>query len=101
MHYCLNYLVLRGYNPVGKTTIRGQLLKAQAFNFDFYTHTFRTKGGMVYYFCYEYGYSFIEEDKVVLVTWQSYMNRNVNEVMGKGWISSHYFLSITCRIKNV
>lgn len=78
-----NRTILRGYNPIGKTTIRRQLLEAQDFNFDFYTHTFRTKGGMVYYFCYEYGYSFIEEEKVVLVTWQSYMNRKINEVMFK------------------
>lgn len=78
-----NRTILKGFNPVGKTTIRKQLLISQQFNFDFYTHIYRTRTGMVYYFCYEYGYSFTADEKVVLVTWQPYMNHPVNEVMFK------------------
>jgi len=46
-----NRTILKSYNPVGKTTIRKTLLSAQQFSFDFYTHIYRTKTGMEYYFC--------------------------------------------------
>ncbi len=76
-----NRTILKSFNPVGKTTIRQSLLTKQQFSFDFYTHLYRTKNGMVYYFIYEYGYAFAADEKVVLVTWQPYMNHPVNKVM--------------------
>ena len=76
-----NRSILKGFNPVGKTTIRKSLLTQQKFNFDFYTHIFRTKNGMVYYFCYEYGYALAPDEKVVLVTWQPYMDHPIQQVM--------------------
>lgn len=76
-----NRTILKGYNPVGKTTIRRSLLHAQQFNFDFYTHIYRSKNGMVYYFCYEYGYAFAADEKIVLVTWQPYMSASINQAM--------------------
>jgi len=72
-----NRTILKSLNPVGKTTVRRSLLKSMGFSFDFFTHTFRTEKGMVYYFCYEYGYTLIEDEKVVLVTYQQYMNPEI------------------------
>ena len=64
-------------NPVGKTTVRRSLLKNMGFSFDFFTHTYRTDKGIIYYFIYEYGYTLIEDEKIVLVTYQDYMNKDI------------------------
>lgn len=72
-----NRSILKSLNPVGKTTVRRSLLKNMGFSFDFFTHTFRTDKGTVYYFAYDFGYTLIEEEKVVLVTYQRYMNRDI------------------------
>jgi len=37
------------------------------FRFDYYTSTYTTKQGNVYYFCYEFGYMHLEEDRLVIV----------------------------------
>jgi hypothetical protein len=72
-----NRSILKSLNPVGKTTVRRSLLNNMGFSFDFFTHTFRTDKGAVYYFAYDFGYTLIEEEKVVLVTYQRYMNRAI------------------------
>ncbi|MEM9829297.1 MAG: hypothetical protein AAF944_01590 [Bacteroidota bacterium] len=36
---------------------------------------------MVYYFCYEHGYAVTADEKVVLVTWQAYMDQAVHRTM--------------------
>ncbi len=84
-----NRSILKSYNPVGKTTIRRQLLLDQQFEFNFYTHTYRTKNGVIYYFCYEYGYSFVPEDKIVLVTWQPYMHQQMHQKMFQNRFDQH------------
>lgn len=72
-----NRSILKSLNPVGKTTVRRSLLKSLGFNFDFITHTYRTDKGIMYYFAYDFGYTLIENEKVVLVTYQRYMNPNI------------------------
>lgn len=37
------------------------------FNFSYYTSSFTTKKGHIYFFCYEYGYLKIGTDKVMIV----------------------------------
>ena len=39
----------------------------KGFSFKYYTHTYTTKKGTVYYYCYEYGYLPIEHDYYFLV----------------------------------
>ncbi len=72
-----NRSILKSLNPVGKTTVRRSLLQNMEFSFDFFTHTYRTKTGMLYYFAYDFGYSLIEQEKVVIVTYQKYMNPEI------------------------
>lgn len=68
-----NRRILSGLNPHGKRkTHRDKLLKS-GFDFDFFTNTYTTKAGDVYYFCYEQGYLFLEDGLILLVT------RNENE----------------------
>ena len=72
-----NRSIIKSLNPVGKTTVRRSLLKNMGFSFDFFTHIYRTNKGITYYFNYEYGYTLIEDEKIVLVTYQNYMNKDI------------------------
>ncbi|MGF1636824.1 MAG: hypothetical protein ACFCUU_07100 [Cyclobacteriaceae bacterium] len=69
-----NRSILKSLNPVGKTTVRRALLENKDFDFNFFTHIYRAKNGSLYYFIYEYGYGLEQDEKIVLVTYQSYMN---------------------------
>ena len=42
-------------------------LEKKDFNFKFYTSSYTNKGNKTYYYCYEYGYSLVEEEKCLLV----------------------------------
>lgn len=67
---------------MGKTTVRRSLLENSGFDFNFHTHIFRTNSGVTYYFCYEYGYGLAPDKKIVLVTYQAYMNKAVYKLFG-------------------
>lgn len=62
-----NYRILRALNPTDKTRISGQVLRAQGFNFQYFTHQYRTKEGKSYCFVYEQGYLPLEDDSYALV----------------------------------
>ncbi len=51
----------------GKIKVSQQKLLAKGFNFAYHTHTYTTKVGSNYVFCYEYGYLKIENDNYMLV----------------------------------
>jgi len=43
-------------------------LEKKGYNFKFHTSSYANKGdNKMYYYCYEYGYTFIEDDKCLLV----------------------------------
>ncbi len=62
-----NHAILEELNPEEKTTTFKSILEKQGFNFDYYTNTYTTQAGRVYYFCYDQGYSELENNKYVLV----------------------------------
>lgn len=68
-----NRSILKKLNPVGKTTVRKDLLLKNDFDFRFFTHTYTTEKNMKYFFCYEFGYTSIPNDKILIVNWQPYM----------------------------
>ncbi|MFD3003037.1 hypothetical protein ACFS7Z_21915 [Pontibacter toksunensis] len=70
-----NRQVLQKASPVGKTTLRRQVLELAGFDFRYHTHLYRTKGGNTYHFCYDYGYLLLEGEKVLIVNWQQYMEK--------------------------
>ncbi|PRY05353.1 hypothetical protein CLV24_13033 [Pontibacter ummariensis] len=72
-----NRSILRQLSPQGKTTTYRQLLKTAGFDFRHFTHTYRTKSGNTYHFCYDYGYLLLEEEKVLIVNWQPYMDKGL------------------------
>jgi hypothetical protein len=51
----------------GKIKISQQKLLAKGFNFGYHTHTYTTKVGSNYTFCYEYGYLKIDNENYMLV----------------------------------
>jgi len=62
-----NRNILESMNPTGKTSIHKTKLQKQGLNMDYITHIYTTKAGRVYYFCYDQGYSPVENDFYVLV----------------------------------
>lgn len=76
-----NRTIIKSLNPVGKTTVRRSLLKNMGFSFDFFTHIYRTEKGTTYYFNYDFGYMLIEDEKIVLVTYQDYMNKEIYSIL--------------------
>jgi len=66
--------ILAVLNPSGKCIVDKQILLGKKFNFSFYTTIYRTKGGHVYWFCYDYGFrKLLKNNEYQLVRWQSYM----------------------------
>ena len=50
-----------------KTTVSEKTLKVLGFNFEYFTHNYKTRNGTVYTFCYEYGYLPIKDGVYMLV----------------------------------
>jgi predicted nucleic acid-binding Zn ribbon protein len=71
-----NRFLLQRFSPEGKTTLRREVLEQAGFDFRYFTHLYRTQKGNTYYFCYDYGYLLLEEEKVLIVNWQPYMERS-------------------------
>ena len=69
-----NRNILRQASPNGKTTLRRAVLEISGFDFRYFTHLYRTKQGNTYYLCYDYGYLLLDDDKVLIVNHQPYMD---------------------------
>ncbi|MBF9253237.1 hypothetical protein I2I11_08035 [Pontibacter sp. 172403-2] len=70
-----NRQVLQRASPEGKTTLKRQVLELAGFDFGHFTHLYRTQKGNTYYFCYDFGYLLLEDEKVLIVNWQPYMEK--------------------------
>ena len=69
-----NRSALRKACPVGKATVRKEFLRTMGMDFKHLTHTWKSKGGNLYYFCYDYGYTpSVDAEKVVIIQQQNYM----------------------------
>lgn len=70
-----NRSILRQLRPQGKTTIPRQYLELAGFAFHYLTQFYRTQRGKTYHLCYFYGYMLLHVEKVLIVNWQTYMDR--------------------------
>ncbi|WP_036678890.1 hypothetical protein [Daejeonella oryzae] len=68
-----NRTILKTLNPAGMSVIRKEFLEERHFNFKYFTSLFKTKEGNEYWFCYDMGYMYLDEDKVRIVGHQKYM----------------------------
>lgn len=63
-----NRRILKGFNKQsGKTMVTKEALLTNGFNFTYHTHTYTTKKGDVYQFCYEQGYLFLDDKELYLL----------------------------------
>jgi hypothetical protein len=64
-----NYRILVGLNThnEGKTKTTKAKLLAKGFDFNYFTNILNTKTGNTYYFLYDQGYLYLENDWVMLV----------------------------------
>ncbi len=69
-----NWKILNELNPGDKTTTNKTRLVKRGFNLNYYTSTYTTRNGRIYYFCYNLGYSEIGENKLVLVRKEEYVD---------------------------
>jgi predicted nucleic acid-binding Zn ribbon protein len=69
-----NCNILKQASPQGKTTLRREVLNQADFDFRYFTNLYRTQKGSTYYFCYDFGYLLLPDDKVLIVNQQPYMN---------------------------
>jgi hypothetical protein len=72
-----NRTLLAHFSPSGKTTVKKEILLKSGYRFDVFTHMFTFKTG-TYYFCYDYGYLPVKDDKgvekMLIVQKQDYMD---------------------------
>ena len=69
-----NRKILEELNPSGKTKVTRRKILARGFDFSFFTNIYQTQGGKMYYFCYEYGYLYLENDEILLVKREESIN---------------------------
>lgn len=62
-----NRRILDELNPGGKVKVNMSLLKEHGFDFRYHTSTYKTRDGVVYYYCYEQGYLPLEKNYLLLV----------------------------------
>jgi len=62
-----NYRILSDINLEGKTKTTRKKLVDLGFDFSLFTSIYTTKTGATYYFVYDQGYMFLENDWLVLV----------------------------------
>ena len=72
-----NRTLLAHFSPSGKTTVKKEILLKSGYRFDVFTNMFTFKTG-TYYFCYDYGYLPVKDDKgvekMLIVQKQDYMD---------------------------
>jgi hypothetical protein len=62
-----NYRILLDANPEGKSKITKTKLLSKGFDFEYFTNILNTNTGNTYYFVYDQGYRFLENDYYMLV----------------------------------
>jgi hypothetical protein len=62
-----NRRIIEELVPNGKANVNKSKLLEKGFDFTYYTNTYKTQKGVVYFFCYEYGYLPLENDFYFLV----------------------------------
>ncbi len=62
-----NYRILETLNPKDKTKTTKEKLLRLGFNFEYFTSTYTTKAGAVYFYLYDQGYLPLENDFYLIV----------------------------------
>ena len=62
-----NRKILEHFCPAGKGVAHKDELLVEGFNFDYFTNIYTTKTGAQYFFCYDYGYLSLEDERFAIV----------------------------------
>jgi hypothetical protein len=62
-----NRRIIEELAPDDKAKVHKSKMLEKGFDFNYITNTYKTQKGVVYYFCYEYGYLPLENDFYFLV----------------------------------
>ena len=62
-----NKQILSDYCPEGKSKIKKEKLISKGLDSQYHTHTYTTKEGSVYRFCYDYGWLQLDNDFILIV----------------------------------
>jgi hypothetical protein len=72
-----NRRILKTLSPIGKSTVRKEILQAMGYDFNVFSSMYRSPQGLIYYLCYEYGFSPIIDkkgvEKALIINRQQYM----------------------------
>lgn len=71
-----NRSILKKLCPVGKATVRKEVMLAMGYDVTLFSSLFLTTKKQVYYLCYDYGFTPINEngtEKALIITKQEYM----------------------------
>lgn len=68
-----NRQILENLNPKGKARVAKNTLIQLGFNFSYFTSIYETREGRRYYFCYEQGYFFLDDNWLALVIRKEYV----------------------------
>lgn len=68
-----NRMIMADLNPKKNTVVSKEKLTDRKFDFNYFTNTYRTRSGNMYYFCYDYGYAFVANENVMIVTKSDYV----------------------------
>ncbi len=72
-----NRKILKTLSPIGKSTVRKEVLEVMGYNFNIFSSIHRTSKGRIYYLSYEFGFNPIIDnkgiEKVVIINQQKYM----------------------------
>jgi len=72
-----NRKILKTLSPVGKSTVRKEVMGAMGYDFNIFSSMYRTSKGNIYYMCYEYGFNPVVDprgiEKAVIINHQDYM----------------------------
>ena len=68
-----NFQILEQTLKSGKTKVTKEQLSKSGLNFTYHTNIYTTGKGRIYYYCYDYGYCFLDDNVVLVVKKESYI----------------------------
>jgi len=73
-----NRRILKTLCPMGKATVRREVLESTGYNFIHFSNVYRTNNNTFYYMCYDYGFTPVKEgakQKALIIQKQDYFDR--------------------------
>ena len=71
-----NRTILKQLSPIGKNSVRKELMQELGFSFQYFSSIFKNQAGDIYYLCYDYGFHpFTQKgvERALIIQKQEYM----------------------------